>query len=124
MSAISSVSSVSTSLSALGAHAGGHKKGVHGTSKADSTDGVVDSDDTSSGSTQGLFSSLLDSAEKIIGAGASVLASQVPGGTAALGAITGAGSAAGASATNAAGATSIAAAAGSKALGSTVNTHA
>lgn len=123
MSAISSVSSVSTNLSALGAHAGGHKKGVHGASKTDSSDGAADSD-PSSGSTQGLFSSLLDSAEKIIGAGASVLASQVPGGTAALGAITGAGSAAGANATNGAGATSSAAAAASKALGSTVNTHA
>ena len=117
MSAISSTSFVSTDLSALSTHAHGHKKGVHGTSKTDATDATGDGGDGSAGSTQSLFSSLLHSAEKIIGVGASVLASRVPGGTAALGALTGA------SSTSAA-ATAVATSTTHGALGSQVNTTA
>ncbi len=56
-------SAISSAVSSLSHH--GHKKGVHGTDN--STLDSTPSTGADSGSTQGLFGSLLDSAEQLVG---------------------------------------------------------
>ena len=55
---------ISAAVSEMSHH--GHKKGVHGSgSNSNSTDSTSSTDD--SGSTQGLFGSLMDTAEQMVG---------------------------------------------------------
>ena len=69
MSVLNIPGAISSALSSLSAHHGGHKKGMHGAAENSALNSATSSTDDAepSGSTQSLFGTLLDSVEQVVG---------------------------------------------------------
>jgi hypothetical protein len=76
MSSITNLTPAPAALPSLNLHAHGHKKGVHG--QADDSAGATSATQASAGSTQNLFSRLLQSLETVMGVQLSTAASAAP----------------------------------------------